>query len=150
MVRDTYREHFLTFFILLIYFFRSVSLLHPISLNLFLVYYSHLLLSSPTPISSSHPNSHPLFSSPTFFSTLVSIISGVVGDSNTLCHNSTSPIIGLTGAIGSTCTTGTNCLYGLCLNNICTAPALTCPTNTTGVFTKDFNRIQVIISEVFG
>ena len=101
----------------------------------------------------------PLHSSPTLSSSfhllyspppLVSIFSGVVGDSNTLCHNSTSPIIGLTGAIGSTCTTGTNCLYGLCLNGVCTAPALTCPTNTTGVFTTDFNRIHVIISEVFG
>lgn len=37
------------------------------------------------------------------------------------------------GALGATCTTGSNCLYGLCKRNVCTAPLKSCPTAVPGM-----------------
>ena len=60
--------------------------------------------------------------------------SGVLGDSNTQCYNATAKSAGLStgGAVGSTCTTGTDCMYGICSKKKCAAPALSCPTVAAG------------------
>ena len=59
---------------------------------------------------------------------------GLVGDSNTLCHDPSVVLSGpsTVGAIGSVCNTGLNCLYGSCVKNICVAPPLLCPTVVHG------------------
>ena len=60
-------------------------------------------------------------------------ITGVIGDSNTRCYNTSTPLIsGTGGAIGSSCASDSNCLYEKCRGNVCVAPALACPTNTPG------------------
>ena len=59
---------------------------------------------------------------------------GIVGDSNSPCHSASDSSAGkgIGGAVGTTCVTSTNCLYGLCLMGVCAAPVLTCPTNLPG------------------
>ena len=79
------------------------------------------------------------------FSICHCFIVGIIGDSNTLCYNATASKTGpkTGGAIGTACTTASNCLYGLCTNNICSAPPLTCPTVSVGAYIfliKDFVR----------
>ena len=54
---------------------------------------------------------------------------GVIGDSNVICRNASSSAY---GAIGSPCTINSDCLYGQCTNNVCTAPILQCPTSILG------------------
>ena len=58
------------------------------------------------------------------------ILTGIIGDSNTKCFDPTSSHSGV--AIGAVCVTQSDCLYGHCVKNVCTAPALVCPTNTVG------------------
>ena len=54
---------------------------------------------------------------------------GVIGDSNVICRNASS---GTLGVIGSPCTISSDCLYGQCTNNVCSAPNLQCPTSILG------------------
>jgi hypothetical protein len=51
---------------------------------------------------------------------------GVVGDSNTRCVNNSTIVI---GTDDTACSANSDCLYDNCINGICTAPKLACPTN---------------------
>ena len=82
---------------------------------------------------------HELFISPTlhfqfYVLTFLSLsILGVIGDSNTKCHNATAPSkSGTGGTVSSSCVSDSQCLYEKCRNNVCVAPALACPTNIPG------------------
>jgi hypothetical protein len=55
---------------------------------------------------------------------------GVVGDSNTRCNSNSTIII---GADGTKCGKNSDCQYNNCVNSICTAPPLACPTNDPGL-----------------
>ena len=72
----------------------------------------------------------------TFFSSINFII-GVVGDSNSLCSNTTASSQGIASVsglpLGAACFTDANCLYGFCSMNTCAAPALSCPTTLPGM-----------------
>ena len=58
---------------------------------------------------------------------------GLVGDANTKCFDTSLPLPpGSGGEVGSTCIMGSNCLYSECVNGVCVAPALTCPSNVAG------------------
>jgi hypothetical protein len=51
---------------------------------------------------------------------------GVIGDSNVKCRNMSSKA-DLAGVIGSSCNIGSDCLYGECTSNVCSAPLQKCP-----------------------
>jgi hypothetical protein len=51
----------------------------------------------------------------------------VIGDSNAPCFNTTSTAT--VGAVGSTCTLNSDCLYNTCTDQKCGVALLTCPTN---------------------
>jgi hypothetical protein len=51
---------------------------------------------------------------------------GVIGDSNVKCRNMSSKA-DLAGVIGSSCNVGSDCLYGECTSNVCSAPLQKCP-----------------------
>jgi hypothetical protein len=55
---------------------------------------------------------------------------GVVGDSNTRCNSNSTIIIGLDG---TKCSKNSDCQYDNCVNGMCTAPPLACPTNDPGL-----------------
>ena len=62
---------------------------------------------------------------------------GVIGDSNVLCRtvpkaNDFQPRRSRT-LLTTTCSAGSDCLYGQCTNNICTTPDLLCPTSVIGM-----------------
>ena len=61
---------------------------------------------------------------------------GVIGDSNTKCINLPSSLSSdqsaKRGEIGSRCEVADDCMYGSCTGNVCVAPALLCPSNSTG------------------
>jgi hypothetical protein len=56
---------------------------------------------------------------------------GITGDSNVICRPKSSSTA-LSGAVNTTCASGSDCFYGQCTNNICTAPKLQCPTSKLG------------------
>ena len=56
---------------------------------------------------------------------------GISGDSNVICRNTSSAAAPI-GDIGSTCRISSDCLYGQCTGNVCTAPILECPTSVFG------------------
>ena len=56
---------------------------------------------------------------------------GIIGDSNTKCLNATSSP-SLAAAVGASCLSDSQCRYGLCTNNVCTAPKLLCPSSVVG------------------
>lgn len=58
-------------------------------------------------------------------------LSGILGDSNIECRNTLSTVKSTRGSINSPCLTNSDCLYRQCTNQICTPPALLCPTNQT-------------------
>lgn len=62
--------------------------------------------------------SHLLFS---IFGTL-----GIIGDSNVRCRNISSRA-DTAGLVGSSCNVGSDCLYGECTSNVCSAPLRQCP-----------------------
>ena len=56
-----------------------------------------------------------------------------VGDSkDSNSQKSIRAIISMGGSIGSKCTADGDCLYNSCKSNVCTAPALQCPTVLSG------------------
>jgi hypothetical protein len=54
---------------------------------------------------------------------------GVVGDSNLRCFNLNNTD---SGEIGSACEGDDDCVYGVCKNEVCAAPALECASNCSG------------------
>ena len=67
---------------------------------------------------------------------------GVVIDSNAPCYNSTVLSGSLFGrAVGSSCIGDNNCLYNKCVNKICVAPTLPCPSNSTGNHLNLYQRL---------
>lgn len=48
-----------------------------------------------------------------------------------MCYNATSAIV-VRGAIDAVCSQDSDCLYSLCSDNVCAAPALLCPTAVSG------------------
>jgi hypothetical protein len=64
---------------------------------------------------------------------LFPILAGVIGDSNAPCFNDTSTAGGATfGAVGTSCTLSSDCLYNICNDQKCGVALLTCPTNLYG------------------
>jgi hypothetical protein len=60
-------------------------------------------------------------------------LSGVIGDSNVPCSNTTSTTGGLApGGLGASCTSSSNCLYNICTDQTCGVQILICPTNLPG------------------
>jgi len=53
--------------------------------------------------------------------------SGIGSESNTKCYNATAESVGSTG---SSCSSNNDCLYGSCVNNMCTVPDKSCPTSS--------------------
>ena len=71
---------------------------------------------------------------------------GIVGDSNTMCYNSTA-MVTAKGAVGTVCTANSDCLYGLCVNGMCAAPPLFCPTTIPGTYRYDiFYSYSILFS----
>lgn len=56
---------------------------------------------------------------------------GILGDSNVICR-AISSNAALSGALNTTCTSGSDCFYGQCTNGVCTPPKLQCPTSKLG------------------
>ena len=111
------------------YFFYFSYLYH----FLFLVYSSHLFLSF-----------YISFTSHLSFTSYISSISeGISGDSNVKCMKTTSSS---DGGLGSPCTANSGCLYGLCDNNVCTAPVLLCPTSTPGIGFYDVTTVLLAVT----
>jgi hypothetical protein len=54
---------------------------------------------------------------------------GVVGDSNTKCHNVSEVLI---SEVGAPCVLDSDCLYGQCIQEVCAAPTLTCANQCSG------------------
>ena len=51
---------------------------------------------------------------------------GIIGDSNVRCRNISSRA-DTAGVVGSSCNVGSDCLYGECTINVCSAPLRQCP-----------------------
>ena len=51
---------------------------------------------------------------------------GIIGDSNVRCRNISSRA-DTAGLVGSSCNVGSDCLYGECTSNVCSAPLRQCP-----------------------
>jgi hypothetical protein len=56
---------------------------------------------------------------------------GVVGPSNTACHNESE--VSDLGDLGDPCDNGADCKYGFCDEGVCAAEPLTCPSNNVEV-----------------
>lgn len=74
-----------------------------------------------------------IHSSPAIHSFYCFVLSGVIVDSNTMCFNATiPPSAGTNGAVGTKCTSASNCLYNICTEQKCGAPLLQCPSAEIG------------------
>ena len=60
---------------------------------------------------------------------------GIIGDSNSKCHNASALSTTENGGnIGAKCVNDNSCLYGKCRNSLCVAPLLSCPSKTPGKY----------------